>query len=231
MSSGAGEQAESIDAELRRGLLAGLSLHVACALGEDAEGFVARPGEAALIAGAAPRRRADFARGRVAARCALMTAGVGEGPLLADGDRVPRWPSGFVGSIAHSGEFAVAVVARAGEFLALGVDVEVATTLAEAEQALVLTPSELAVVAALPAVERGRAALRYFCAKEAAYKAGFPAQRRIIEFTDMHIEFDGEAFEARWGDPAAASFTGRCARVAGMQFAVAWRRVGATASR
>lgn len=212
-----------IDSVLRAGLFAGVPVQVGFVGAAAAAAFVAAPGEAALIAAASPRRRADFARGRLAARAALAHAGVAGVAIVADADRVPCWPAGFVGSIAHTAEVAVAVVARAAEVTALGVDVEVATALAPDLWAQVLTAAERAAVLALPEADRGWAALRYFCAKEAAYKAGFPSRRRIIEFSAMAVEFAGEAFVARWEGSAGPPLVGRCLRTADLQFAAAWQ--------
>lgn len=212
-----------IDSVLRAGLFAGVPVQVGFVGPDGAAAFVAAPGEAALIASASPRRRADFARGRLAARAALAKAGVPGVAILADADRVPCWPAGLVGSIAHTAEVAVAVVARAAEVTAVGVDVEVAAPLSPEVWDQVLTVTERATVMALPAAERGWAALRHFCAKEAAYKAGFPSRRRIIEFSAMAIEFAGEAFVARQEGLADRPFVGRCLRTADHQFAAAWQ--------
>ena len=212
-----------IDTVLRAGLFAGVPVQVGFVGADAAAAFVAAPGEAALIAAASPRRRADFARGRLAARAALAQAGVAGVAILADADRVPCWPIGFVGSIAHTAQVAVAVVANVAAVTALGVDVEVAAALSPDVWAQVLTAAERATVLALPEAERGWAALRHFCAKEAAYKAGFPSQRRIIEFSGMAIEFAGETFMARWEGSAGRPFVGRCVRTRDLQFAAAWQ--------
>lgn len=212
-----------IDSVLRAGLFEGVPVHVGFVGADAAAAFVAAPGEGVLIAAASPRRRADFARGRMAARAALAKVGVADMAILADADRVPCWPAGFVGSIAHTAEVAVAVVASVAKVSALGVDVEVAAPLAPDVWEEVLAAAERAAVMALPEAERGWAALRHFCAKEAAYKAGFPSRRRIIEFGAMTVEFAGEAFEARWDGCADRPFVGRCLRAGDLQFAAAWQ--------
>src|SRR5207245_224467 len=82
------------------------------------------PAEAAVVAAVAPRRRREFAAGRWCARQALVRLGIEGFALLPSPDRAPRWPPGIVGSISHTSDYCVAVVARQRDFLGVGVDAE-----------------------------------------------------------------------------------------------------------
>ncbi len=82
------------------------------------------PEEADFIANAVEKRRLEFACGRHFARRALRALGVPDGPLLADVDRMPRWPGGFTGSITHTNHYCAVAVARNTEVAAIGIDVE-----------------------------------------------------------------------------------------------------------
>src|ERR1700722_6775796 len=80
--------------------------------------------EEAAIARAVPRRRAEFATGRRLAREALARLGCLAASLPPDSAGMPQWPTGFVGTISHSGQLCVAVVGRAHNLLGIGIDLE-----------------------------------------------------------------------------------------------------------
>ena len=82
------------------------------------------PDEAAHVAQAIPKRRREFARGRVSARQVLAELGVPSVSLLVGPKREPLWPEGIVGSITHDDRLCVVAVARAEKYAGLGVDVE-----------------------------------------------------------------------------------------------------------
>ena len=142
-------------------------------------------------------RRRSFALGRAAAREALSqldcTAGaIGKGP---GGE--PLWPEGFVGTISHSGDLAVAVVGRRADYDGLGVDVEQRSPGLSARGArLVCTPAEFDWVDQDPSSTR-RTLL--FSAKEAIFKALYPIERIWLGFGDAELTWDAErgGFDAR----------------------------------
>jgi 4'-phosphopantetheinyl transferase EntD len=139
--------------------------------------------EAACVANAVPRRQREFAAGRDAARLALAQLGITGFALLPDAERVPRWPAGFVGSIAHCEGRCAAGVARAERVAGIGLDVEPATPLDDELHAIVASSHELK--ARVAGVDLGKL---LFCAKEAFYKCYFPFARRSLEFRDVAIE-------------------------------------------
>lgn len=145
--------------------------------------------EAAVVARAVASRRGDFAAGRNAARRALAKLGVAEVAIPSGPRRAPVWPSGIVGSISHSGGWALAAVARAGDFEALGVDIEVAAPL----------PPDVGAIVVGPRDRLGSSSLRAtiaFSAKESVYKALQPARGWLLEFADVDLELHEGTFTA-----------------------------------
>jgi 4'-phosphopantetheinyl transferase EntD len=145
--------------------------------------------EAAIVARAVASRREDFAAGRAAARRALSKLGFGEVAIPSGPRRAPVWPKGVVGSISHSGGWAVAAVARTSELEALGVDIEVAAPLPADVEALVVGPDDRL------GTEPLRATIA-FSAKESVYKALQPARGWLLEFGDVALELHEGTFTA-----------------------------------
>jgi 4'-phosphopantetheinyl transferase EntD len=188
------------------------------------------PEEEALLRDAVAKRRREFTAGRLCARTALARLGIEHPALLMDADRVPVWPPGVIGSLSHCEGYCGAVVARRGELLGIGLDVELAGPLPPGVPTAVLTPGEATALARLPALRGADWAKLAFCAKESLYKCLFPLTRTFLEFTDVEIAVDAArgTFVARPapGSPLAPE------RVAGLEgrFAFAGRFVfsGAT---
>jgi 4'-phosphopantetheinyl transferase EntD len=137
------------------------------------------PEEIAALPRAVPRRRAEFAAGRAAARMALAGLGLPPVALPPLPDRLPRWPPGIRGSIAHCATVAVACATRAA--LSPGIDIEPDAPLPPDLAEAVAAPRELA--GDLPA----HAARIVFAAKEAVFKAQFPLTRTWLDFADLVV--------------------------------------------
>lgn len=120
----------------------------------------------AEIAAARPRRRAEYAAGRIAARAALRRL-TGQAALIGMGpDRLPLWPKGTIGSISHNRRNAVALVACAQRYHAAGIDIE---TVMDAPVARDVIP----VIG--PVAEKDPLSLTLaFSAKESLFKALYP---------------------------------------------------------
>ena len=69
-------------------------------------------------------RKLHFTMGRVAAHKALQNLGAKVCPVLRCSQRAPLWPEGVVGSIAHSGDWALALVSYDRFSKGLGIDIE-----------------------------------------------------------------------------------------------------------
>jgi 4'-phosphopantetheinyl transferase EntD len=140
------------------------------------------------------RRRASGAA-RIAAREALAAlGGPADAALPRAPGRFPIWPEGFVGSLAHDEEIAVAAVAHARDVTALGVDVEPAEPLPADVAEIVLLPSERRACAADPALSRA-----IFAAKEAVYKAINPLDGSPLEYEDIEVDLGAGAARLRDG--------------------------------
>jgi len=150
------------------------------------------PGEA--LPGAMPARRAEFAAGRHAARMALQRASLPPVAIPYGPDRAPVWPAGVIGSISHSATACLAVAMRAGPWRGIGVDLEPAVPLDPTLWDTVLLPREQAALAHLPPADRGLAALRIFCAKEAVFKAHHPLTQALVGFEVMAVVLTGQTF-------------------------------------
>jgi 4'-phosphopantetheinyl transferase EntD len=96
--------------------------------------------------------------------------------------RAPRWPPGFVGSLAHDREFAVAAVAPAASILGVGIDVEPRLPLPEELLDMIATPGERAQLKGDLVFAR-----LLFCMKEAVYKATNPIDGVFLEHHDVEV--------------------------------------------
>lgn len=132
---------------------------------------------------AVPRRRNEFLAGRYCAVRALARAGCMDAawPARRD-DGLPAWPAGWLGSISHTADGALAAVARCSACTALGVDVEriMSANQVEAVRSLVAMPGELERLTGLTPAQ---ALTLLFSAKEALYKALYPQLRRFVDFS------------------------------------------------
>ncbi|WP_255435630.1 4'-phosphopantetheinyl transferase [Paracoccus sp. S1E-3] len=161
----------------------------------------------ARIRASAPRRRASFTAGRLAARTALRRAGLAEAEAPGmDADGLPVWPAGWRGSISHGGSLAAAIAAPAGTARLIGLDIE---RLVTPETARRLAPD------VMPELPPGRSGLslhhevtRVFSAKEALFKALYPATRQFRAFSAAHADWlpEGMALTLAedWGPDWAA---------------------------
>lgn len=171
--------------------LYGVPVH-ACVATAQMGGAPLATEEAVRVARALPARRAEYARGRAAAREALTLLGVATGPLPSAPDRAPVWPEGVVGSISHCEGFCAAVVAKLEHAGGLGFDAEPDAPLPPGVADYVCTPQDT------PALwsPRLREALTWpklvFSAKEAVFKCQHPRFRLPLDFPDVAITFLAE---------------------------------------
>lgn len=148
------------------------------------------PAEAVLVAKAVASRRVEFATGRVLARRLLADLGYEASPLLSNADRSPRWPTGVIGSIAHTkGLCGVAIARSSHSLLGIGIDVEQDAPLEDRVSKYVLTEREQRWLESLPdPIERARLAMVTFSAKEAIYKCLHPRGNAGLEFGDVELK-------------------------------------------
>jgi enterobactin synthetase component D len=170
------------------------------------------PAEQHRVRELAGARRRDYVAGRTALHLALATAE----PILSNERGAPILPSGWVGSVSHKGAVAAALVAPAGAGH-IGVDLERAQPSRQDIARRILTPREQA---ALP--DRDLAVTLRFAIKEAIYKALDPYVRRYVGFTEVELDFDGDAVSVTTELPFAIEATWR--RHAGHWLATAHAR-------
>lgn len=165
------------------------------------------PEEEACVAGAVEGRRIEFSVGRWCAREALAQCGVPPQAISMGMRMAPLWPDGCCGSITHSGGICAAVAALTTDVAGLGIDV---VHFDEARPILASPGSFLAnsfiageaelTDARLTLGESGeqvRATVILFSAKESAIKAMSARFDRFVDFTEVEIRFDRDAFTAR----------------------------------
>jgi 4'-phosphopantetheinyl transferase EntD len=172
--------------------------------------------EERAVAGAADKRRRDFALGRTCAHAALTQLNRDTGPLARASDGAPIWPAGIAGSITHTQGYGAAVVAAAADFAGLGVDAERIGGVTQDLWPRLFGTSERDDLSRQP--DRSRLATILFSAKEACHKAG---RARVLHFHDLHVTVCENNFTARRD---AEAFEGRCAVKDGLVLTVAWRR-------
>ncbi|MFG2991727.1 4'-phosphopantetheinyl transferase [Streptomyces sp. NPDC048257] len=146
------------------------------------------PAEAALMEGRRERRRRQFATARACARRCLAELGRPPVALLPGPGGAPRWPSGVVGSITHCQGYRAAVAAPASAVAALGIDAEPAGPLPRGVLDLITCAEERVHLARLAAADDRVPWERvFFSAKEAAYKAWYPATGIWLGFRDATL--------------------------------------------
>ncbi|MFT3775660.1 MAG: 4'-phosphopantetheinyl transferase superfamily protein [Minicystis sp.] len=145
------------------------------------------PEEHAFAAGLAPLRRGTWVAGRLALAAALAEVGAPRIPLLATPRGAPAVPPGFVGSVSHKRNVAIAVAAP-DTGAGLGADIEELLPSKHDISRRILTPAELEALDALPPEERFRRVLVVFSIKESIYKAVDPFVRRYVGFKEAEVD-------------------------------------------
>ena len=151
--------------------------------------------EAAMLAKAVPKVRRQSAAARRAARHLMGALGIPSRDIVKDAEGRPVWPPGIVGSLAHDGDYAIAVMAPSSARLGgLGVDIEPARPLPADIVYLVLTPAERRCCADDPVLAR-----LHFVIKEAVYKAVNPMDGVFLDFHDVIVDLASDRARTRTG--------------------------------
>lgn len=158
------------------------------------------PEEENLIRDAVPKRRLEFGTVRWCARRAMGALGVTPAAVLPGRRGVPQWAPSVVGSMTHCAGFRGVALARARDFLAVGIDAEPNAPLAAGVLESIALPQELRRARELawsaPEIAWDRL---LFSIKEAVYKTWFPLTGQELDFTDALVSVDAaqETFHAR----------------------------------
>ena len=133
------------------------------------------------------KRRREYRAGRHAARSLLREMGLDAHRVIRDDDGVPSFPTGFSGSITHTGRqstFAAAVLCP--DLSGVGIDAEESQVLEADLRSRVLSNDEGHALERFGGVESN--ALLVFSAKEAFYKCVYPRERTFLGFLDVEFE-------------------------------------------
>lgn len=170
------------------------------------------PQERAAIARATPARQQEFTAGRRAARLAMQRLGVAPAAIPMGDDRAPVWPAALVGSISHSGQNCIAVVALKPHIQSLGIDIESDDPLPPDLTEIICTEIERNWLEHQPADQRGILAKVIFSAKECAYKCQYPLSHTLIDFSALTIALDPASgrFEAAFMQDVGPFAVGAC---------------------
>jgi enterobactin synthetase component D len=154
--------------------------------------------ERAFLEALSPARKPTWLAGRLALREALHDLGIATGAILNDKRGAPALPDGATGSISHKPTLAVALAAHRRRGHCIGVDLEPLPAMPPSPtspgwdnrpdiSSRVMTPEELAALAATPEPLRRRQVVLHFSVKEAIYKALSPLVGRYISFQEARI--------------------------------------------
>lgn len=142
-------------------------------------------------------RRRGFVAGRAAAHRALAELGLDDEVIGVGSRREPLWPEGVVGSISHTVDVAVALVAPRSSSGGVGVDVERFRDAPELWDQ-VPRPEELTWIDGHGDREdRERALFALFSAKETVYKAFSYRVGRPFGFEDASLVPTSSGFAGR----------------------------------
>jgi len=145
----------------------------------------------ASIVRSVPKRQAEFLAGRRAALAALREVGGRVDDLPIGADRAPVWPTGFIGSLSHARDIAIAVaLPDASGVRGIGIDVEriVLPEHMASIRSVAIDDDENAVLAALAATHGWPYALTLaFSAKESFYKATAATVGHFFDFAALRI--------------------------------------------
>jgi enterobactin synthetase component D len=161
---------------------------------------------------AIPKRRTQFRGGRY---CAIKAMEALHGSCEArqvgrSATGLPLWPTGVVGSITHTDDFASAAVARTADAIAIGIDTERIMSESQARSAggIIAPPAEVAHVRTA-GFSRLEALTLVFSAKESIFKCLYPIVSCYFDFHDVRImAVDGQhrTFAARLGRTLSERF-------------------------
>lgn len=169
---------------------------VVASVGHHLHGLFAE--EFAVIQDSIPRRQREFASGRRAAHEALSMMGA-KPTAVGSASKKPLWPSGIVGSIAHSRSLVAAVVCEEAELAGIGVDVVLRKSVSQKVAQRISLPAEQGGLSAFDHDDRGSV---IFGMKEAIYKAANPVTDEYLGFKEVRVQHDS----------VAGTFSAECVR-------------------
>lgn len=148
--------------------------------------------ERMAVKNAGRKRQLEFFAGRKAARQALGRLGVRPLVIPIGLQRAPVWPSGIVGAITHTQYHAAAVAASAKHFSGIGLDLEENGRINEALATEIEEPGSYlsSTYIDILASQGICANTLHYSAKEAGFKAYFPATKHFMTYQDASCSID-----------------------------------------
>jgi len=135
-------------------------------------------------------RLRHFVAGRTAARIALERLGFPKVPVPRGEDGEPLWPAGVCGSISHSRDLCLCLVASSEGVLSVGVDIEEVDRVRPELARRVMTPAERSEWEGLETHQGMVRLALVFSAKEAYFKFQYPITGRFLGFGDAEVHLD-----------------------------------------
>jgi enterobactin synthetase component D len=135
-----------------------------------------------------PKRRTEFFAGRLVASWHLLKRFGCNDEIIIHQDRSPVWPLGIIGSLSHTNQNAVCLLAPKSDVLLLGVDIEniMSTKIAMDTKELILTPDEEWLFSANNFVLEELTTI-VFSAKESLFKALYPKVNYFFDFFSASV--------------------------------------------
>ena len=143
------------------------------------------------VASASPKRQREFLCGRYHAHRLLEAMGYTDTTIDRDERGCPLWPEKVVGSISHTSDFCIALVANQRRYASVGIDLEESGRMKSSLWSRLFTDSERAALRQIDdPVEQMRRAAVIFSAKEACYKCDYPVDNHTHEFRDIEVRLE-----------------------------------------
>jgi len=140
------------------------------------------------VATASPKRQREFSCGRNYSHQLLDQLGFSNFIIGRDDKGCPLWPDGLAGSISHTNNYCVAMIAPTDSYVSLGVDLEESGRMKKTLWPRLFTAAEIQQLGNIGELDKQlRQAAVIFSAKEAFYKCDYPINRQLHEFTDIEI--------------------------------------------
>lgn len=146
------------------------------------------PRERLLLKNATASRVEEFTSVRACAQIALSYFGIARPPLIADSIRGPKWPSGFVGSLTHTGKYCAAAVARMDSYQSIGIDAEWANPLPYGLEERILTVHERKTDLPITSLKRDLWGTLLFSIKESVFKTWAPLTGEFLDFLQGEVK-------------------------------------------
>lgn len=139
------------------------------------------------LGNAIDKRHTEFIVGRLCCREAISSlTGIPMIPAMAE-DRTPRWPEFICGSISHSVDVAIAIVASTRDYSGLGIDIEKIMPEQSAQNTHHRILNEHEVACFNSDYTFAQQVTLIFSVKEALYKSLYPLVKKSFYFRTAEV--------------------------------------------